>query len=96
MCLPPSIFLTILLQPVGTPLDKGRGDVPLYSAGHTKHEWTSWAAMEWIFADMDQAMKEGNSEGNKAMGEDNTEGNQAMEEGNTEGNSEETDKREEL
>ena len=82
MCLPPSIFLIILLQPVGTPLDRGRGDVPLYSAGHTKHEWTSWAAMERIFADMDQAMEEGNSED--------------ISEGNSEGNSEETDKREEL
>ena len=42
--------------------------MPLYSAGHTKHEWTSWAAMEMIFADMDKAMegeggnKNGNSE----------------------------------
>ena len=38
--------------------------MPLYSAGHTKHEWTSWAAMDLIFADMDQAMEEDNSEGN--------------------------------
>ena len=43
---------------MGTPLDRGRGDVPLYSAGHTKHEWTSWAAMDMIFDDMDRAMKE--------------------------------------
>ena len=35
--------------------------MPLYSAGHTKHEWTSWAAMEMIFADMDQAMDDGAS-----------------------------------
>ena len=42
---------------MGTPLDRGRGDIPSYSAGHTKHEWTSWAAMEMIFADMDQAME---------------------------------------
>ena len=32
--------------------------MPLYSAGHTKHEWTSWAAMDMIFDDMDRAMKE--------------------------------------
>ena len=51
---------------MGTPLDRGRGDVPLYSAGHTKHEWTSWAAMEMIFADMDKAMEgeRGNKNGN--------------------------------
>ena len=56
---------------MGTPLDRGRGDIPLSPAGHTKHEWTSWAAMEMIFADMDRAMeveeveevkKNGNSE----------------------------------
>ena len=46
----------------------GSGDVPIYSVGHTKHECTSWAAMEMIFADMDKAMegeggnKNGNSE----------------------------------
>ena len=58
---------------MGTPLDKGRGDVPLYSAGHTKHEWTSWAAMDWIFADMDRAMGEGNSEVNSEQETDKKE-----------------------
>ena len=49
---------------MGTPLDRGRGDVPLYSAGNTKHEWTSWAAMDMIFTDMDQAMGDDNMDGN--------------------------------
>ena len=53
-------------EPVGTPLDRGRGDVPLFSAGHTKHEWTSWAAMDMIFADMDRAMERDNNQGNGA------------------------------
>ena len=45
-------------QPVGTALEGGRGEVPLFSAGHTKHEWTSWAASQAIFADIDRAMEE--------------------------------------
>jgi len=53
-------------EPVGTPLDRGRGDVPQYSAGHTKHEWTSWAAMDMIFADMDLAMERDKKQGNGA------------------------------
>ena len=51
---------------MGTPLDRGRGDVPLFSAGHTKHEWTSWAAMDMIFADMDRAMDRDNKQRNGA------------------------------
>ena len=51
---------------MGTPLDRGRGDVPLLSAGHTKHEWTSWAAKDMIFADMDRAMERDNNQGNGA------------------------------
>ena len=49
---------------MGTPLDRGRGDVPLFSAGHTKHEWTSWAAMDMIFSDMDLAMESDSKQGN--------------------------------
>lgn len=25
------------------------GDIPCYSAGHTKHEWTSWACIDALF-----------------------------------------------
>ena len=49
---------------MGTLLDRGRGDVTQYSAGHTKHEWTSWAAMDKIFADMDLAMESDSKQGN--------------------------------
>ena len=40
--------------------------MPLYSAGHIKHEWTSWAAKDMIFADMDRAMERENNQGNGA------------------------------
>lgn len=35
-------------EPVNTPLGETLG-LQLRSAGHTKHEWTSWAAMDSIF-----------------------------------------------
>ena len=59
---------------MGTPLDRGRGDVPLFSAGHTKHEWTSWAAMDMIFADMDRAMERDNNQGDSAAKKINKKG----------------------
>ena len=40
--------------------------MPQYSAGHTKHEWTSWAAMDMILADMDLAMERDKKQGNGA------------------------------
>jgi len=42
---------------VGTPVEKmfGSKDIPRFSAGHEKHEWTSWSAMEEIFKDMEKA-----------------------------------------
>ena len=45
---------------VGTPVKKmfGSKDIPRFSAGHEKHEWTSWSAMEEIFKDMEKAGKE--------------------------------------
>ena len=45
---------------VGTPVEKmfGANDIPRYSAGHEKHEWTSWSAMKEIFKDMEKAGKE--------------------------------------
>jgi len=41
-------------QEVGILLREDKNDVPLYSAGHTKHEWTSWCSMNKIFDDMDR------------------------------------------
>jgi hypothetical protein len=37
-------------------LCRNRGDIECVSAGHEKHEWTSWAAMAAIFKDIDQAL----------------------------------------
>ena len=63
---------------MGTPLDRRRGDVLLYSAGHIKHEWTSWAAMVMIFADMDQAMEgEGGNKNGNSESEDNNDNDRA-------------------
>lgn len=36
-------------QPLDTELDTRSSDIPCFSAGHTKHEWTSWACMEVLF-----------------------------------------------
>lgn len=35
-------------DPLDTELETSR-DIPCYSAGHTKHEWTSWACIEALF-----------------------------------------------
>jgi len=46
---------------VGTPVENmfaSRRDIPRFSAGHPKHEWTSWSAMEKIFKDMEDASKQ--------------------------------------
>jgi len=45
---------------VGTPVEKmfGAKDIPRFSAGHEKHEWTSWSAMKEIFKDMEKAGKD--------------------------------------
>lgn len=32
-----------------TELETSSGDIPLRSAGHTKHEWTSWACIDALF-----------------------------------------------
>ena len=36
---------------------EAKNDVPLYAAGHTKHEWTSWSCMQKIFDDMDRVFE---------------------------------------
>lgn len=36
-------------EPLNTELDSGPSDIPAFSAGHIKHEWTSWACMEVLF-----------------------------------------------
>lgn len=45
------------------------GDIPCYSAGHTKHEWTSWACIDALFPfieekyeDFLKSMENGNDE----------------------------------
>jgi len=46
---------------VGTPVENmftPKNDIPRFSAGHQKHEWTSWSAMENIFKDMENASKQ--------------------------------------
>ncbi|XP_055317002.1 FAM172 family protein homolog CG10038 [Sitodiplosis mosellana] len=35
--------------PLDTELNTRSSDIPCFSAGHTKHEWTSWACMEALF-----------------------------------------------
>jgi len=45
----------------------GKDGIPRVSAGHEKHEWTSWSAMQEIFKDMDKA---GNIIFEKSVGDD--------------------------
>jgi len=48
-------------DPVGTPISSAyvrKGGIPLVSAGHSKHEWTTWAACDQIF-EVIQKIKEG-------------------------------------
>merc|ERR1712181_185985 len=46
-------------DPVGTPVSSVfGGGIPLVSAGHSKHEWTTWAACDQIF-EVIQKIKEG-------------------------------------
>jgi len=49
-------------QEVGTPIEgmfaSSKG-IPKFSAGHEKHEWTSWSAMKEIFKDMEKSTNEG-------------------------------------
>jgi len=39
-------------MPVGEVISSAKNDIRRISAGHTQHEWTSWAAMLNIFADI--------------------------------------------
>lgn len=36
-------------KPLNTDLKLSEIDVPCFSAGHTKHEWTSWASIDAVF-----------------------------------------------
>jgi len=43
---------------LGTPIIYSRSsenDIPMFSAGHNKHEWTSWASKDKIFEDLKDA-----------------------------------------
>lgn len=41
-------------EPLDTPLKSAASDVPRRSAGHTKHEWTSWACIDALFAFLEE------------------------------------------
>ena len=45
-------------EEVGAALTSSRRGVARYSAGHTAHEWTSWAAREKIFQDLQNTFTE--------------------------------------
>jgi len=50
-------------DPVGTPISSSyirKGGIPLVSAGHSKHEWTTWAASGQLF-EVIEKIKEGAS-----------------------------------
>ena len=42
-------------QPVGEEIEEEKNDIKMVSAGHEKHEWTSFTAMEKIFEDWKQS-----------------------------------------
>lgn len=39
-------------------LDRRSKDIPCYSAGHTKHEWTSWACIDALFPFIEEKYEE--------------------------------------
>lgn len=45
-------------QPLNTELESGTSDIPAFSAGHTKHEWTSWACMEVLFPFLEERYRD--------------------------------------
>ncbi|XP_031635327.1 FAM172 family protein homolog CG10038 isoform X2 [Contarinia nasturtii] len=46
------------MKPLGTALYSSSSDIPSFSAGHNKHEWTSWACMEELFPFLERKYKE--------------------------------------
>ncbi len=45
-------------KPVGETVYKSKSDILAVSAGHEKHEWTSWSAMLNIFQDIRNIFQE--------------------------------------
>lgn len=45
-------------KPLGTRLDTRSTDISCYSAGHTKHEWTSWACIDVLFPYLEEKYEE--------------------------------------
>lgn len=45
-------------KPLDTPLKSPSTDLPQRSAGHTKHEWTSWACIDALFAFFEEKYSE--------------------------------------
>lgn len=43
---------------LNTELDHSSSDIPCYSAGHTKHEWTSWACIDALFPFLEEKYAE--------------------------------------
>lgn len=39
-------------------MNHGSEDIPCYSAGHTKHEWTSWACIDALFPYLEEKYAE--------------------------------------
>lgn len=45
-------------KPLNTNLETRSSDIPCYSAGHTKHEWTSWACIDVLFPFLEEKYEE--------------------------------------
>lgn len=45
-------------EPLNTELKYSDSDVPCFSAGHTKHEWTSWACIDALFPYLEEKYKQ--------------------------------------
>lgn len=45
-------------KPLNTKLSNSLTDIPCYSAGHTKHEWTSWACIDALFPFLEEKYAE--------------------------------------
>ena len=56
-------------QEVGSALTSARRGVARYSAGHTAHEWTSWAARQEIFQDLRNTFSEDSQQAEQSKSE---------------------------
>lgn len=91
-------------HPLDTELDTRSSDIPCFSAGHTKHEWTSWACMEVMFPYLEEEYRyflksketvaESSEDDGKEDGKDDTEKSKEAEKEGIEANVEEVEKEE--